>query len=174
MIKNNHYKEGDLLSKLSYYDNMKRNINMKREILFRAKLINRKWIEGYYYKMSETTYAIKADYEMHPVPVHHYILHETMTDWGLPNQMLRYEVEGDTVCQYTGLKDMTGKRIYEGDIISYLDSEKEYCARVVFEEGQFKCDWNNNFFRRDLYYWEDIKVVGNIYDNPEWLGELGK
>ena len=35
-----------------------------REILFKAKRKdNGKWVEGYYYKMSETTYCFKEDYE---------------------------------------------------------------------------------------------------------------
>ena len=55
-----------------------------REILFRGKCIdNGEWVEGYYYKMSETTYCFKEDYERKPVPEHHYILQERMTDWGL-------------------------------------------------------------------------------------------
>lgn len=46
-----------------------------REILFKAKRIgNGKWVEGYYYKMSKTTYCFKEDYERKPVPEHHYIL----------------------------------------------------------------------------------------------------
>lgn len=45
-----------------------------REILFRGKCIdNGEWVEGYYYKMSETTYCFKEDYERKPVPEHHYI-----------------------------------------------------------------------------------------------------
>lgn len=65
-----------------------------REILFKAKQIdNGKWVEGYYYKMSETTYCFKEDYERKPVPEHHYILQERMTDWGLPNQMIQIEVD---------------------------------------------------------------------------------
>lgn len=50
-----------------------------REILFKAKRKdNGKWVEGYYYKMSETTYCFKEDYERKPVSEHHYILQERM------------------------------------------------------------------------------------------------
>lgn len=42
-----------------------------REILFKAKRKdNGKWVEGYYYKMSETTYCFKEDYERKPVSEH--------------------------------------------------------------------------------------------------------
>lgn len=69
-----------------------------REILFKGKRIdNGEWVEGYYYKISETTYCFKEDYERKPVPEHHYILQERMTDWGLPNQMVQIEIDPLTV-----------------------------------------------------------------------------
>lgn len=48
-------------------------------------------MEGYYCKLD--TYCISEDYERHPVSTHHYILHETMTDWGLPNRFLQFEID---------------------------------------------------------------------------------
>ena len=73
------------------------------EILFRAKrLDNGKWIEGYYYKMAETTYCFKEDYERHPVPEHHFIVFTRMTDWGLPNQVCVVEIDPNTLCRFTG------------------------------------------------------------------------
>lgn len=52
-----------------------------REILFKAKrLDNGEWVEGHYYKMPETTYCFKEDYEKNPVPIHHYIVFSRMTD----------------------------------------------------------------------------------------------
>lgn len=94
-----------------------------REILFKAKRKdNGKWVEGYYYKMSETTYCFKEDYERKPVSEHHYILQERMTDWGLPNQIVQIEIDSETLCQFTGLCDKNGKKVWENDILmAHLD-----------------------------------------------------
>lgn len=65
-----------------------------REILFKAKLkTNDRWIEGFYCSMRETTYCIKEDYDRNPVPIHHCIAVDEMTDWGLPNKLRLYEVD---------------------------------------------------------------------------------
>ena len=105
-----------------------------REILFKAKRIdNGEWIDGYYYKMSETTYCFKEDYEREPVPEHHYILQERMTDWGLPNQIVQIEIDSKTLCQFTGLTDKSGKRIWENDVLMCHGNPQEL-VRAVFGE----------------------------------------
>lgn len=149
-----------------------------REILFKAKRIdNGKWVEGYYYKMSEKTYCFKEDYERKPVPEHHYILQERITDWGLPNQMVQIEVVPETLCQFTGLCDKNGKKIWENDILmAHLDEsypedatyetvEWGVAGWVTYETGSTAREYLGEF---DLEHYE---VVGNIFDNKELLQE---
>ena len=88
-----------------------------------------------------------------------------------------------TLRQYTGLKkDSHGKEVFEGDIIEavfeLLDGElktimdrgvvvkKDYAFQVQMFEGHYD----------PLHEWErlseELKVIGNIYENPEMLPEV--
>lgn len=145
-----------------------------REILFKAKRKdNGKWVEGYYYKMSETTYCFKEDYERKPVSEHHYILQERMTDWGLPNQIVQIEIDSETLCQFTGLCDKNGKKVWENDILmAHLDEsypedatyetvERNVAGWVTHETDSTDRQYLDEF---DLEHYE---AIGNIFDNPE-------
>ena len=110
-----------------------------REILFRGKWLgNGEWVEGYYCKISETTYAFAEDYERNPIPVH-YILQEVMTDWGLPNRFNQYEVDPETLCQYTELKDKTKNRGPKPPIfLMYALFKKNLFQSTPAEAGDIK------------------------------------
>ncbi len=150
---------------------------MNKEILFKAKqLDNGKWVEGYYCKLDETTYCISEDYERYPVPTHHYILHEAMTDWGLPNRFLQFEINPDTLCQFTGLTDKNGKKIWENDI---CDRKEKYPEIVAYNKGDWQLDYSyafgeemhSNACNLGFYACERncVEVIGNIFDNAELL-----
>lgn len=95
-------------------------------------------------------------------------------------------VDPDTVGQYTGLKDMNGVKIFEGDIIKahYANALKsDFVEYVVFHNGRFSATPDNAHCwtmladgvrhpRQDkTVYMESCEVIGNIYDNPELLKE---
>lgn len=154
-----------------------------REILFKGKRKdNGEWVEGYYYKMSETTYCFKEDYERKPVPEHHYILQERMTDWGLPNQMVQIEIDPETLCQFTGLCDKNGKKIWENDIFQYTDKTMVTQKDLIeYNETHASFVRLRNTEKLGLQYlWIDEatcnhgEVIGNIFDNKELLQEEHK
>ena len=150
---------------------------MNRKILFKAKrLDNGEWVEGYYCKLDETTYCISEDYERHPVPTHHYILQEIMTDWGLPNKFYQFEIDPDTLCQYTGLTDKNGKKIWENNI---CDRKEKYPEIVTYNKGDWQLDYSyalgkeKHFSACNLGFYacerECVEVIGNVFDNQELL-----
>lgn len=85
----------------------------------------------------------------------------------------KYPVYADTVGQYTGLTDKNGTKIFEGDIVKYGDT----VHNVVFEQRNGTAYFGLVYSTLETLsfgYYQDLKqieVIGNIYDNPELLGD---
>ena len=129
---------------------------MNDRYLFRAKRIdNGEWAYGYLYGIWERKYIL----------------------WGMTNNVPDMtEVDPSTICQCTGLKDKNGQKIFDGDILeAHLDdSFPEDLTRVsvTFENMKWflvqKGMIPDPFETGEGKYWE---VIGNIFDNPELIGE---
>lgn len=95
------------------------------------------------------------------------------------------EIIPDTICQFTGLYDKYGNKIWENDIIKYHFGEiyapiKYGYYQNCFDSQKtehlgFYVDWTGDkCLRKDLGYWIDMVYampVGNIFDNKELLQE---
>lgn len=76
--------------------------------------------------------------------------------------------------QYTGLKDKNEKEIYEGDIVKLRANHGIGVIKYSDEWGAFVIEYIKPRPLAVLgmnYYKEDIEILGNIYENPELLGE---
>ncbi len=90
-------------------------------------------------------------------------------------KMQMYEVDRETVGQFTGLTDKNGKKIFEGDIVlfDYIGSNRGVNgkAAVIFSNGKFGVlwGWHKEFVPLDGFANTTLEVIGNIHDNPELL-----
>lgn len=131
---------------------------MNREILFKAKRKdNGEWVEGQY---AYTANPLTEDGK----PIKHLICNGT----NIFNDL----IDPETLCQYTGLTDKNGKKIWENDIVyTFEESSKSFLINVIkFEEGCFKVFAKCYLpMHLDNYTKSDFEVIGNIFDNPELL-----
>ena len=138
---------------------------MNREILFKAKRKdNGEWVEGYY----------RADPDLN----NHFICgwNYYLSDTGLEREPFEYEINSGTLCQYTGLTDKNGDKIWENDI---CDRKEKYPEIVTYNKGDWQLDYSY-VFRKEMhtdvcnlgfYVCERkcVEVIGNIFDNSELL-----
>lgn len=108
----------------------------------------------------------------------HYILVSEKMHEGFSGMlaMKQYEVDGDTICNPTGLTDKKGNMIWENDIVSHEDlTHGRYITRKQPMKNSY-IKWDNkeaSFVRSDgisLYKEnERYEVIGNTFDNPDLL-----
>lgn len=131
---------------------------MSREILFKAKRIyNGEWVEGFY-TYCDGKYYIRL-----------------LTDENSQYVRSFFEVDASTICQYTGLTDKNGQKIWENDILS-ANLDESYpddttYAKVVWHKNGWQTQEknSNDYDLMGIFDEENYVVVGNVFDNKELL-----
>ena len=147
-----------------------------REILFRAKRKNWRelpkkewWVEGYY------CYFMDA----------HCILPRNL-DYDAAmfgEQKLFVIIDSETLCQFTGLTDKNGKRIWENDIVLLREEIQDYEWKATVEFGNPNWEYNWGWqlvpigecdMNKDILLWIDMEianceVIGNVFDDKHLL-----
>ncbi len=148
-------------------------IEEKRPVLFKAKRIdNGEWVIGYVTRIrrSDKKGNAKSYY------------FNALSEQGWVTECV---VSAETVCQYTGLDDKKGNKIFEWDIVDCREKRGAAFWRC-------KVAWNKEKARFDVITMgcafplfledsnsgirvggADYEVVGNVFDNPELIGGEG-
>lgn len=84
------------------------------------------------------------------------------------------DVDPKTVGQYTELKDLNDRKIFEGDIVKHAAGEYSFIGVITKDRYVFYIKGNtDNFDLEDVSNTVNgttsLQVIGNIHDNPEYL-----
>lgn len=150
---------------------------MNREIKFRGKMLhNGEWCYGFIYRHDPPLQVFAS--ERKEVGVFS-ILRTGFADWNMPRPIEQNEVDGETVGQFTHLKDKNEKEIYEDDIVqpyNYRGGKLTHLWVVKYDmyDGYFNIETGKERhggmpLNGGLHNFKLIEVVGNIHDNPELL-----
>lgn len=123
---------------------------MNREILFKAKIKDDgEWVEGYYQKR----------FDLDGSEQHFIFWSKSYTVWEY------VEIDSDTLCQYTGLTDKNGRKIWENDITYIRSSGLSGYGVMKYQNGNLVLVDEKRKRTYSLYGEWKIRKDGNIFDN---------
>lgn len=139
-----------------------------REILFGGKRTdNGEWVSGYYLCKKHPYFKDKG------AKIEHLICENLEIENGDCRQfvdtiMTTHSVDPETIGQYTGLTDMNGNKIFDGDIV-WSDYEERGVVQWDGDTARFIITFSTFTVDFDSIYGGKLEIIGNIHDNPELL-----
>lgn len=144
---------------------------MAREILFKAKRIDKnegEWVEGYVSRphSRDTEKGILSYY------------FNALDENGWVYECI---VSAETVCPYIGKTDKNGNKIYDKDIVGFLDISaydngyaEHYCiGQVIWDEDTLSFEVTERLSCESYEALDrDCEVIGSVLDTPELLETL--
>jgi uncharacterized phage protein (TIGR01671 family) len=146
---------------------------MERKIKFRGRRTDSgEWIYGYYAVLGGKHYIYTGERGVFQASPAHPVMYD---------DYMATEIIPETVGQFTGLSDSSGKEICEGDIftingkfpktVKFIDERAAFCVtdiRRLKEDANIWVQPYPGWWRHQLRV---IKVTGNIHDNPVFQGK---
>ena len=144
-----------------------------REILFRAKKKNWSelpkeewWVEGYFCYFMDTHCVLPRNLDYDAAM--------------FGEQKVFVIIDPATLCQFTGLKDKDGNRIWENDILHRAYHSKDDCI-VVWYDGRFCFKTIHGQYNQDPMTLlsicfaqktvDRLAVIGSVFDDKNLLGK---
>lgn len=129
-------------------------MEINNRFLFKAKRIdNGELVQGFYYVFMGKHYIFEQPFE---------------------NNNLTHQVDESTICQCTGLRNKSGKLIFENDILkcgscTIVHWNEKYASWTLTRKG-----WMYDHFFGEAEDPEDCEIVGNIFDDSQLKEKYSK
>lgn len=92
---------------------------------------------------------------------------DDMGDYSRLSNIARIKHQEGFIVQYTGVDDINGQKIFEGDIVKHEDQSGIIVGVVIFKNLSFM--WQTSWLGNSCLFLKNCKkpeILGNVFQNP--------